>query len=88
MEFPFCGHRIFSMMCLPLKGETRFCIFEKPYIKQFGIATYFLFNFLRGKLNKKQKPYCDSFFSKDKSMRKKVQIQRSYYLLGRYNSES
>ena len=62
MELPFCGHRILAMMCFPLKGETRFCIFEKPYIKRFGIATNFLFNFVRGKQNKKQKPYCDSFF--------------------------
>ena len=42
------------MMCFPLKGETRFCIFKKLFLKWFGVTTYFSFIFKKEK-NKKKK---------------------------------
>ena len=35
------GHRILAMMLFPVEGQTHFYIFENPFRKQFGVATYF-----------------------------------------------
>ena len=75
----------------PLDGATHFLfILLKNMIfrKRLGVATIFvLLFFLRGKKNKKENPKCDFLLGKDKSMKNRVWVRGSGYLLGRYGKD-
>ena len=72
-----------------LDGETLFFfffLFEKPFKKMvFGVAAYFSFFLRENKINHKN-PSATSCLE-NICLRNRVQIQRSCYLLRRYDSE-